>query len=299
MAKKTPSPLHTTKTERTAPQTSGRNTTPSEADANPRPLSIQHDDPIAVSYNAYFNQGAYQRRYPSANPRVMKEIETLIGEGDASVTVLDYGCGNGRYLASILHNTEATVLGFDISLIALEQAIEKIGSAGDRATLFSRLADLEAHLSRHARPEVGLLLFGVLSHISSRRQRVAVLKWFRRHLKWGGHLVISVPNRHRRFVCKQLWQRLRGKPNRDVSITPGHRRAATCGPLHYHLYDLKELKDDLARAGFYIKSVKAESLLPEQVITRCPLLGAIDNWLSNKLPAHWGYGLWWSPRKGR
>ncbi len=59
----------------------------------------------------------------------------------------------------------------------------------------------------------------------------------------------------------------------------------------YHLYTVRGLRADLADAGWAVRCLEAESLLPEWLITQWPSLGRLDRWVQRFLPAALGYGI--------
>ena len=167
-------------------------------------------DNIRSTYNQYFSSGFYKKRYPRINQCTAKFIEQYILQKRQSTSqtrhILDYGCGNGRYLLNLLkHHRALQFIAYDISPAPLEilqhdlQAID----AEPNVTIISHFDALYQHMQRHHTTtpiDAALLLFGVLSHIASPIQRQDVLRFLRLHLGQQGHLILSVPNKRRRFT---------------------------------------------------------------------------------------------------
>lgn len=244
---------------------------------------------IAESYNDYYSIGLYRYRYPQANLRVLNTISQCIFPHRNEPVVLDYGCGNGRYIAPLLHLTNANIYGFDISQVALKQAEHHLHLPSKRVRLFHQRNELEKHINDNASPDVGLLLFGVLAHIKGEQERVKLLEWFHQHLNKDGRLVISVPNRWRRFLRQQWYQKHTRRIPGDIEYA--RFQSGQKIPLYYHLYTSKELIDELQRAGFELEILTAESIFPERAVLQSKVLASVDNFLCRILPASWGYGL--------
>jgi SAM-dependent methyltransferase len=241
-------------------------------------------DALAEAYQSYFATGAYDRRYPLPNPTVLRTIRRHLPRGGH---VIDYGCGSGRYLRAIAERA-GTAAGFDICPAALERARRVLGASGGERRI--RLlgpdpAEVEAHVACHGRADLVLCLFGVLAHCEGRAARLALLARLRALLRpETGRLILSVPNRARRF------RHLQRRQERD-EIRYVRRFAGGAVELPYKLYTPESLAADLAAAGLAVTDVRAESLLPETAVARSRLLRAFDGLASPLVPAAWGYGL--------
>ncbi|MFO1209650.1 MAG: methyltransferase domain-containing protein [Amaricoccus sp.] len=233
----------------------------------------------ATSYEPYFATGAYDRRYPQPNPTVLRLIRRLLPPGGH---VIDYGCGSGRYLLPLAGHA-GVAAGFDICPAALAR-LREVAPAG-LAVLGPEADTVPAHVARHGPADLVLCLFGVLSHVEGRDARQRLLRRLRALLRPGtGRLVLSVPNRRRRF--RALQRRSAGDEIRYV-----RRFAEGAVELPYKLYEPPTLAAELAAAGFDVERMAAESLLPETAVARSPLLRTLDRLAAPLLPASRGYGL--------
>ncbi len=125
----------------------------------------------------------------------------------------------------------------------------------------------------------------MLSHIRTEKERQILLHYLKVSLKTEtGRLILSVPNRHRRFKKRQQEQQSheitysRSINNEDISF-------------YYYLYDAKTLTETIERAGLTIEHMVAESIFPENWVTRYRLLGWLDRQLCKITPPQWGYGI--------
>ncbi|MCK7543145.1 class I SAM-dependent methyltransferase [Marinobacter bryozoorum] len=235
-------------------------------------------------YEQYFDSGTYDRRYPSPNPRVMSFLGEFVSSDSV---VLDYGCGSGRYLLPLGQQVRLAI-GFDICTAALNSANDRISKpVAHRYRLIGpEMERLAEAVNRHGPVDLALCLFGVLAHVDSPENRRELLTKLRTSLcPDRGRLIISVPNRLRRFREEQ--RQFAGKDQ----IT--YVRDTETGPLEltYRLYDPSSLQQELEAAGFLVDFVVAESVLPESLVSRYPTLGCLDQFLSRLVPARLGYGL--------
>lgn len=241
-------------------------------------------DTAALNYNTYYETGCYDSRYPRPNERVLQVLDKTLNRVGAGA-VIDFGCGNGRYLLPMLDMGSHRMTGFEIcpqSLGTLEHRLNALGLEG-RVQLVQEDFSALNRLHEGNPAAMAMMMFGVLSHIPERTQRMNTLRLLSNLLDpLHGRLVLSVPNRLRRFRELQ-------RNGRDVIY---HRNCNGRDiSLFYHLYDPKTLRQDLEEAGFTVEKIMAESLLPESWITNNRLLGKIDGMLSNLIPACFGYGL--------
>ncbi|NLC35430.1 MAG: class I SAM-dependent methyltransferase [Alcaligenaceae bacterium] len=236
-------------------------------------------------YQHYFASGHYDRRYPRPNFSVLRLARKLLPPGGR---VLDYGCGSGRYLLELRHQAQECI-GFDICAAALARLNDNLTGldGSDRITLLGPEAyQLECYQQQTGPVDLALCLFGVLAHIDTPEKRQKVLKDLVRVLDpVHGRLIISVPNRRRRFRKEQ--RAFRGQD--QIRYT----RRFTSGTLElsYRLYDSQSLTQELAQAGFSVERLRAESVFPESWLARSAWLARIDHWFCRWLPADLGYGV--------
>ena len=261
---------------------SGRNAEPDS--------SMLLSNNLAVSYDHYFQSGLYGRRYPRFNPNVADLVRGLVTQG---ACVLDFGCGDGRYIAPLL-DAGASVIGYDISPVAIETLSLKYRNAieGGRLRVVGYALDA---LERQVAPgscDLVLLLFGVLGHIRGDAQRVATLRALRTMLRPGGRLVVTVPNRRRRFskeqaACRDL---IASDKLEEGDVFYHRHESGRAIDMYYHLFSLESFEDLLARAGFAVERILPESMMPERSVIQVPAGAALDRALMALLPLHMAYG---------
>lgn len=253
------------------------------ADHNP----LQDSDMIVRSYQKYYGSGQYDRRYPAPNPTIWRRLQALV---DPQTSVLDFGCGSGRYLLP-LQARVARAAGYDVSDAAIELLRAQAAARGwnDLSVLGPGLETLDDYVVRHGPVDLVLCLFGVLAHITDPKARAEALARMRAVLKPGrGRLLLSVPNIARRFVREQ--RQTPGAGDGHVNYTRRINGASV--PLGYQLFDVARLKRELAEAGFTLRQLGCESVLPESVILNRPMLGRIDGVLTPICPLRWCYGFY-------
>ncbi|BCE02114.1 class I SAM-dependent methyltransferase [Marinicellulosiphila megalodicopiae] len=232
--------------------------------------------PLKSTYNEYFKSGFYQKRYPSANSKVLKFIQRYLkvdSKDNAIHSFLDFGCGNGRYLVPLLQQSNWQAFAFDISDVAIAQLNEHVKMHG----VAHRCHCLAAWPSE-CHYDIALLMYGVLGHIKTKIQRIELLKQIRNGL--NGPLILSVPNIKRRFIFKK---------QADIEYVRNNQGSTLA--FNYHLYDIQDLKSELGMAGFEIETILAESILPEKWVTNSKILSTLDKLLCVIIPAKFGYGL--------
>lgn len=233
------------------------------------------------AYEQYHASGHYDQRYPQPNPRVLQLIRAHL---PAQGHVLDFGCGSGRYLLPLL-NQAGRLVALDSSAAALARLDDRLPPDAVPVHMLTTAGPvLTKHIERHGRLDLALCLFGVLAHIPSAADRQTVLQQLHGSLRASdGRLLLSVPNRYRRFWWRQLRSGARVSYQRQVDGAPI--------VLHYQLFDSQRLRNELQQAGFVLEQLHAESLLPESWVTRWPMAQQLDRLLCSLLPASWGYGL--------
>lgn len=236
------------------------------------------------TYKTYFASGGYDRRYPGPNRRMLRKARSLL---PAAGRFIDYGCGSGRYLLPLASDARHAI-GFDACLEALKllkgflraNALPAVQLTGPAPAQLLQAAEQVDGV------DLALCLFGVLAHIDDAATREETLRLLGQCLALDGVLLVSVPNRRRRFFAEQ-------KAANGQSMVQ-YRRVLDGVSLsfNYQLYHCESLVAELEQAGFRVESIGAESLLPEAVVCRYRWLGWIDDWVCRFLPARFGYGIY-------
>jgi tRNA (uracil-5-)-methyltransferase TRM9 len=249
-----------------------------------------HAIDLAASYDNYFGSGLYARRYPRPNPNMLRLVLGLLPTGGR---VLDFGCGTGRY-ASPLIAVGAHVIAFDISRVALQELAsrhESAAAAGRLRTVEGTLDDLSGIVPEGSL-DMALLMFGVVGHIRGAVTRLDTLRRIARMLRPGGHMVLTVPNARRRFgkeqaACAPLVARGELEPG-DIL----YQRQTKMGPanIYYHLFTVPRFSGLLDDAGLDVRTMGAESIMPERAVVGLPFGASIDRALAALSPLGLSYG---------
>ncbi|HMR33832.1 MAG TPA: class I SAM-dependent methyltransferase [Geminicoccaceae bacterium] len=249
-------------------------------------------DWMARSYDRYFETGFYEHRYPSPNPMTLR---TAVGQiREAGPRVIDFGCGSGRYARALLESTEARIIGYDVSHVALDRLSRHCAAfipGGRLVPVGENLDRLADAVRAWGGADLAMLLFGVLGHVQGRQGRRDVLEALRGMLRRGGRLVVSVPNARQRFHR----ERRETEGLRDRSLEPGdivytRQHGGEAITLYYHLYEPGELEGELSSCGFRLLDVHAESVLPERAVVTNRLSATVDAALAAVLPLRLAYG---------
>lgn len=246
-------------------------------------------------YDDYFISHDYSRRYPKPNKAT---LEFLLRHGaENAANILDYGCGNGRYALPLLQQTQAQLTCFDIS----QPAIDEFAAYLQGSPLAARVKLLCGNselLENQGQYDLIMLLFGVLSHVGIRADRIKTLKQMRRLITDQGRLILTVPSLFRRRPMELIYATIRracGIATRAMkesgNITFRRSIANEEHQFFYHLYTVNGLKEELLEGGFELREFSPESILPEWLITQYDLLGKIDATLLPLVPASLGYGI--------
>lgn len=247
------------------------------------------------TYDRYFMNNGYQRRYPRPNEATLDFV--LTSRVRAIEHILDFGCGNGRYALALLERSSDHVTAYDISAPSLAEFENRLRSTPYRPRV-RFVHDDFGSLARIGPYDTILMLFGVLSHLCDRASRIDMLRRMRGMIRSDGRFVLSVPTRLRRRPYELLRHGLmrrfgtaRAPLDEAGNILFTRRVNGERLAFFYHLYTPSELQAELAAAGFAIRRWEAESLLPEWWVTRSPLVGRIDRRLAACLSPALGYGM--------
>jgi len=257
-------------------------------------MNKHYEKDMAEQYNQYYQSGLYKTRYPSANPNVLSFIHTQLSllPINPKSQVLDFGCGQGRYLLALANTYNLHFIGYDISERAisdLEELLLLNHNTNNKIHLFCKKQKLKNYLEDSKPISLSLMMFGVLSHITQASERVKVLKENKAQLaSQEGAILLSVPNRSRRFLFKQAWNIVKNISLKNSESIQYQRKGKI--KLNYHLYTLSSLKQELALAGLEAIISQAESMLPEKWVLSHPLLAKLDKVLCHLLPIQFAYG---------
>jgi len=222
----------------------------------------------------------------------------------ASSRILDFGAGSGRYTMPFLEVTNAFVCAYDISADACRALELQAAAARVDAQRLLVTADLDA--ARAAGPyDLVVALFGVLSHIEGRENRIAVLRSIRSLLSREGMFLLTVPHALRRFPLHassdDRGSEGSGAPSARArarryfpSARPviyRHHVEREARPFPYYLFSRSELTAELSDAGLALEVLESDSILPERRLVRAPALTPVDDLLCRLLPTWAGYGL--------
>jgi tRNA (uracil-5-)-methyltransferase TRM9 len=148
-------------------------------------------------------------------------------------------------------------------------------------------------VTRHGPYDVVVCVFGVLSHIPDPQARRVTLEFLQRCIVPGGWLVMSVPNRRRRFYKQQLRALRQG----DFSGRIDYRRNCVGQWMPYYLYTATSLHKELQELGLSVEAIKPESVFPERFVTKFNCVSALEKTLLPHTPSWFGYGLLATARK--
>ena len=87
---------------------------------------------IARAYERYFASGFYDQRYPRHNAQ---SLATILKVGRGARAILDFGCGDGRYILPLLHTTTAQLYAYDICPVALSSLERRIAGELQRQAM--------------------------------------------------------------------------------------------------------------------------------------------------------------------
>src|SRR5690349_7379463 len=216
--------------------------------------------PTAESYDHYYGSGLYDARYPRPNPPTYRSALRL---ARASSRILDFGAGSGRYTMPFLRATDAFVCAYDISADACRALETQAAAAGVGSHRLLVTADLDA--ARAAGPyDLAVALFGVLSHIEGKENRIDILSSIRSVLSRDGLLLLTVPHALRRFPF-HVSSDGRGSESSNASsaraqtrryfpsarpVIYRHHVENEARPFPYYLFSRRELISELSAAGF-------------------------------------------------
>ena len=135
-----------------------------------------------------------------------------------------------------------------------------------------------------------MLLFGVLSHVEYRSERLKLLRRLVGFLaNDSSRIIISVPNQLRRFKRNNGSFSKSDRNPGDIIYSRNYKGDELT--FFYHLFTPKTLITDLKKAGLKVYKIYAESFFPERWVTNSAIVGKIDRAMCKILPAKYGYGI--------
>lgn len=240
------------------------------------------------SYKAYFKSGFYHKRYPRPNSATLAFITAHLSK---TKTALDIGCGDGRYSVPM-----AKVVRYLTCLDISDEAVADLRTRIQTETIENTdvlICDPPVTLQQFFAPktiDVVTMIFGVLSHIVNDVERHTLLKDINSVLSDDGTLILSVPNKHRRFRKEQRQQG-------TSSISYSRTSNGTVLKMNYKLFDTAEIRQELLRANFTDISIVSETIFPESWVVKHRWVAGLDHVLCRIVPRRWAYGLLIQARK--
>lgn len=256
------------------------------------------------------------------------KLEKLIKQNDEEVIllsdriksnklkILDFGCGDGRFFNAIIaigeeakkKGIEVEFIAYDISKTGLEDFTKKMLKFDfnleerrdniwkikkDNLTINFILGNEKSSPEQIAQNigdvDMTMCMFGVLSHIYGRENRVNLMKMFSEITNKDGEVVISVPSKKRFAQEQKHYDFLISEQKIDdihgIKMEPGdlfYTRKEN-GDVkiqnYYHVYSAEELREDLIKAGL-IGEIKTDHVLDETRTTQNDCWKFIDRELA-------------------
>lgn len=218
--------------------------------------------------------------------------------------ILDFGCGDGRFFNAIIaigeeakkKGVEIEFIAYDISKSGLEDFTKKMLKFDFKITdendknwkikkdnliinfvLGNEKSSPEQIAQNIGDVDMTMCMFGVLSHIYGRENRVNLMKMFAEITNKDGEVVISVPSKKRFSQEQKHYDFLIS----EQKIDDIHGIKMESGDLfytrkengnvkvqnYYHVYSAEELKEDLTKSGL-IGQIKTDHVLDETRTTQ-------------------------------
>jgi SAM-dependent methyltransferase len=189
--------------------------------------------------------------------RVVTVRETLAGLDDAPRRVLDYGCGEGRYLDVIRERfPSAQLVGSDVSRVALEHAGRRHPDAGWLQMEDERVPEADGAFDL-------IISVEVLEHVANVERAASELG---RLLAPGGRLVLTTPCANPGSLEWFLNRRRGGLQRTD----DGFGRFATDEPGHLRRLTSRDVRVLLARSGLIVDRIDFRAQFFATIIARLP-----------------------------
>jgi len=202
-------------------------------------------------YEWYFTRTPIGRRLRAREDElIFGALDGLLRGGE---TVLDVGCGTGRYTLPLARRCER-VVAFDSSPAMLEHLEARLGREGVSNVESSRVS-VPGDLRGRSEAYDGIVMIGVFSYIAALEESIAALALL---LKPGAWLLFTVVPPSLEGKLHRLTNRLVGSRVyvRPVAEVQGAARAAGLDPRHLGT-------DGLTRGGIDSLFVARSSLEPQ------------------------------------
>jgi ubiquinone/menaquinone biosynthesis C-methylase UbiE len=185
-------------------------------------------------------------------PFVTEFISSLSSESK----IIDLGCGNGRHLIPAAKHAETTI-GLDISRKMLEITQQKTNQRKLDNTTYIQATSYNLPLKTGSIDAA--LCIASLHNIRTRALRQQCMKEVFRILRINGKALISVWSREQdRFQNHIPNNNIKDKEPGDIEVD--WKQDNLNIPRFYHLYGLREFKEDIQAGGFTIHSMQAEKI---------------------------------------
>jgi len=192
------------------------------SDLTPEQLDEYHCRVPADYYDRGIQNNLFQWYWHKKRFKILPEILSDVGS-----KVLDLGCHSGLLTAKIAGQLKGSVMGLDISELAIRYASRKYPQ------LDFRVADIQKGIPFSDYSFEAVTAFDVLEHISNLEYVVSEIK---RVLKPQGVLLMGIPNENLLFrTIWYFWTKTRGKVWQE---------------LHVHKFSDENLKQFFNSQGF-------------------------------------------------
>lgn len=218
--------------------------------------------------------------------------------------ILDFGCGDGRFFNAVIaigqeakkRGIEIEFIAYDISKTGLEDFTKKMLKfdfdltdrndnnwklTKDNLTINFVLGNEKSSPQQIAQNvgdvDMTMCMFGVLSHIYGRENRVNLMKMFAEITNKDGEVVISVPSKKRFSQEQKHYDFLISEQKIDdihgIKMEPGDlfytrkENSDVKVQNYYHVYSSEELKEDLTKSGL-VGQIKTDHVLDETRTTQ-------------------------------
>lgn len=198
---------------------------------------LQSNNPwYVVSHLDMYSRNEYRRRVNARKEFILNELISKRSDSGEGIRILDAGCGDGFYFASMLSFEDAKVYGLDYNFLRVSHTRQ----TQTKGYLFS--ADLEFISAKNGIFDC-ILLNQVLEHIED---DVKVLHEAIRVLKPGGMMILGIPNEGCFFatIRNNIFQR---SVLKDTD--------------HVNFYTENDIRNKLESCGFRIVRLKRENFV--------------------------------------